>query len=106
MAIFLLLYYITAVSKCKQKQSQADLIEAIGNKDKKKKNKSGSDVEFTKNVIENLKMCVRIMKGTLEIDFRVLWERREVDVELWKRYTDVCVKILESSIAKDENIIN
>jgi hypothetical protein len=41
MAIFLILYYITAVSKCKQKTTQADLIAEAINKDKKKKNKGG-----------------------------------------------------------------
>lgn len=29
-----------------------------------------------------------------------------MDPELFKRYTDVCVKILESSIAKEEEVIN
>ena len=41
MTMFLILYYITTVAKCKQKVTQADIIaEAIG-KDKKKKGKQG-----------------------------------------------------------------
>lgn len=52
-----------------------------------------------------MKMVVKLIKDTLEIDFKILWERKEVDPELFKRYTDVCVKVLESSIAKDEDVI-
>lgn len=60
---------------------------------------------MSKVVIQNMKMVVKLIKDTLEIDFKILWERKEVDPELFKRYTDVCVKVLESSIAKDEDVI-
>jgi hypothetical protein len=48
-----------------------------------------------------MKMIIKLIKEALDIDFKTLWERKEVDQELFKRYTDVCVKILESNIAKD-----
>jgi hypothetical protein len=44
MAIFLILYYITAVTKCKQKTTQADLIVEAINKDNKKKKNKGGDI--------------------------------------------------------------
>ena len=50
-------------------------------------------------------MIIELLKDTLGIDYKILWERKEVDPELFKRYTDVCVKILESSLAKEEEII-
>jgi hypothetical protein len=100
MAMFLALYYITTVTKCKQKATQADMIAEAINKDKKKKNKGG-DIELSKVVTQNMKMIIKLIKEALDIDFKTLWERKEVDQELFKRYTDVCVKILESNIAKD-----
>lgn len=72
MAIFLILYYITAVSKCKQKTTQADLIAEAINKDKKKKNKGG-DIQLSKIVIQNMKMIIKLIKNTLEIDYKILW---------------------------------
>ena len=101
MVIFLILFYVTAVAKCKQKASQADMIaEAIG-KEKKKKGAKGQ-TELSRPVILNMKMLVSLIRETLHIDYKALWQRKEVDPELFKRYTDVCVKVLESSIAKDD----
>lgn len=42
--MFLILYYITVVTKCKQKTSQADLIAQAINKDNKKKKNKGGDI--------------------------------------------------------------
>ena len=101
MVMFLILFYITAVAKCKQKASQADMIAEAIAKDKKKKG-AKSDVELSRGVIHGMKMMVTLLRDTLGIDYKTLWERKEVDPELFKRYTDVCVKVLESSIARDD----
>ena len=50
-------------------------------------------------------MIIELLKNTLDIDYKILWEKKEVDPELFKKYTDVCVKILESSFAKDDEVI-
>jgi len=34
----------------------------------------------------------------------ILWEKKEIDTEFFKKYIDVCIKILESSLVKDEEI--
>lgn len=39
--IFLILFFVTAVAKCKSKTTQADMIAEAINKEKKKKNKGG-----------------------------------------------------------------
>ena len=44
------------------------------------------------------------MRDSLRVDFVVLWERKDIDGEFFKKYMDVCIKILESSMAKDEEI--
>ena len=44
------------------------------------------------------------MRDSLRVDFVVLWERKDIDGEFFKKYVDVCIKILESSMAKDEEI--
>lgn len=73
MAIFLILYYITAVTKCKQKTTQADLIVEAINKDNKKKKNKGGDIQLSKVVIQNMKMIIKLIKNTLEIDYKILW---------------------------------
>lgn len=50
-------------------------------------------------------MIIGLLRDTLDIDYKILWEKKEVDQELFKKYTDVCVKILESSFAKDDEVI-
>ncbi len=75
MTMFLVLYYITVVTKCKQKSTQADIIAETINKEKKKKNKGG-DIELSKVVIQNMKMIIKLIKDTLDIDFKTLWERK------------------------------
>lgn len=44
MAMFLILYYVTVVTKCKQKTTQADMIAEAINKDNKKKKNKGGDI--------------------------------------------------------------
>lgn len=55
--MFLILYFVTAVAKCKSKTSQADLITQAINKQKKRKNKGG-DIELSKDVIYNMKRLI------------------------------------------------
>lgn len=74
--MFLILYYITVVTKCKQKTSQADLIAQAINKDNKKKKNKGGDIQLSKIVIQNMKMVIKLIKDTLEIDYKILWERK------------------------------
>lgn len=79
MSIFLVLYLVTVVTKSKQKSTQADLlVDAINKENKRKKGKS-NDFEYSKNVIEGLKSIITLLKDTLEIDYKTLWERKEVD---------------------------
>lgn len=51
--MFIALFYVTAVTKCKQKLTQADIIaEAINKDNKKKGNKNkNNDVELSGKVI-------------------------------------------------------
>ena len=44
------------------------------------------------------------MKDSLRVDFVLLWERKDIDGEFFKKYVDVCIKILESSMAKHEEV--
>ena len=44
------------------------------------------------------------MRDSLRVDFVALWERKDIDGEFFKKYVHVCIKILESSMAKDEEI--
>ena len=62
--------------------------------------------ELTRTILENQKNCIILIKETLKINFVILWERKEIDTEFFKKYNDVCVKILESNIIKDEEISN
>ena len=72
MTMFLTLFYVTAVAKCKQKSSQADMIaEAIG-KDKKKKGGKG-DIELSRGVTHGMKMMISLLRDTLAIDYNTLW---------------------------------
>jgi hypothetical protein len=48
--MFLILFYVTAVAKCKLKTTQADMIVEAINKEKRKKNKGG-DIELSRVVI-------------------------------------------------------
>ena len=73
--MYLILYYITVVAKCKLKTTQADMIAQAINKDKKKKNKGG-DIQLSKHVIYNMKQLINLLKDTLEIDYKILWERK------------------------------
>lgn len=55
-------------------------------------------------MLENQKHCINLIKETLKINFVILWEKKEIDTEFFKKYVDVCVKILESQLVKDEEI--
>lgn len=38
------------------------------------------------------------------MDFTILWEKKEIDTEFFKKYIDVCIKIIESNLIKEEEI--
>ena len=65
MSIFLVLYLVTVVTKAKQKSTQADLLVDAINKENKRKKSKGSDVEYSRNVIEGLKSIISLLKDTL-----------------------------------------
>jgi hypothetical protein len=60
----------TAVKRAKQ--SQSDLLAG------KKKSRS-EGIELTRQVIDNQKACLQLLKESLKIDFVTLWERKEID---------------------------
>lgn len=102
MVVFLTLYFVSATSLKKQKP-QGDLITETMNRERgKKKQKHNENYEPTRLLLENQKHCINLIKETLKINFVVLWEKKEIDTEFFKKYVDVCVKILESNLAKDE----
>ena len=104
--MFICLYFITTTSLKKQKANQGDLIAQTMNKQKGRKKMRNENFELTRTILENQKNCIILIKETLKINFVILWERKEIDTEFFKKYNDVCVKILESNIIKDEEISN
>ena len=104
MVIFLVLFFVSTLSKRRQKTSKVDLLEEVTNKEALKK-KTKAESELSRIVIQNIKMIIVLLKETLDIDYKILWEKKEVDEELFKKYTDICVRILESSFAKDDEVI-
>ena len=103
MVIFLCLYFISATSPKKQK-AQGDLITETMNREKGRKKQKQDSFEATRRLVENQKVVVNLVKETLKINFVILWEKKEIDAEFFKKYVDVCVKILESTLVKDEEI--
>ena len=59
---------------------------------------------MSRQVLECQKRNIALIKETLSINFVVLWEKKEIDTEFFKKYTDVCIKILESSLVKEEEV--
>lgn len=45
-------------------------------------------------MLENQKKCIQLIKESLKVNFVLLWERKEIDTEFFKKYGDVCIKIL------------
>jgi hypothetical protein len=42
-----------------------------------------------------------LLNESLKVDFVTLWERKEIDTEFFKKYIDVCIKILESNLVRE-----
>lgn len=74
MVIFLTLFYISSVTKCKTKQTQADIINDAINKNQKKK--KTNDVELTDAVLEYMKKLILLLKDSLSLDYGRVWERK------------------------------
>lgn len=64
------------------------------NREKGRRKQKNENYEPTRLLIENQKNCISLIKETLNINFVVLWEKKEMDTEFFKKYVDVCVKIL------------
>ena len=103
MVMFLCLYFISSTSLKKQKGS-GDLMTDAMNRERGRKKMRHDNFEVTRLLLSNQKNCINLVKETLSINFVILWEKKEIDTEFFKKYVDVCVKILESSLVKDEEI--
>lgn len=94
MSIFLCLYFISATTLKKQKAAQGDIITDTINKEKGKKKVRNDSFELTRHILENQRKCIILIKESLKIDFTILWEKKEIDTEFFKKYIDVCIKII------------
>jgi hypothetical protein len=103
MVMFLCLYFVSATALKKQK-AQGDLIAETMNRERGKKKVRHDSFEPSRLLLDNQKNCVGLIKETLKVNFVLLWEKKEIDTEFFKKYVDVCVKLLESSLVKDEEV--
>ncbi|KAL4444819.1 hypothetical protein ABPG74_016027 [Tetrahymena malaccensis] len=96
MLAFLAFYYLNA--SCVKKPKKA----LISNEIRGKKEVSN---EYIEKIAEKQAILLRLFEESLLINFKTLWQRRDIDSQFFKYYYETSLKMLESKqLLKQQNI--
>lgn len=54
--------------------------------------------ETLEQLLKKQKKCLICLEESLEVDFKYLWNKRQIDGELFKYYVETCLTMLESKV--------
>lgn len=106
MIVFLILYFLNNTSIKKAKLSLKDELNDMTKESKKgaknKKPKKELNKDHQTVIIEKQAQALSILRKTLSINLRYLWNKRQIDDEFFKYFLEVSLKMLESKILLKE----
>jgi|JI61114C2RNA_FD_contig_101_468484_length_3691_multi_2_in_0_out_0_1 flagellar biosynthesis chaperone FliJ len=103
MAMFLGFFFLNS-TVVKKKASQGDIIAEAMNKEANKRKKKTIQADAFKTIAERQKQLLDCINDSLKIEFQVLWQRKNLDDEFLKYYTNLGMRVLESTFGKAEEI--
>lgn len=103
MSMFLGFFFLNS-TVVKKKAAQGDIIAEAMNKEANKRKKKTVHAETFKVIAERQKQLLDCINRSLSIEFAVLWQRRNLDDEFLKYYTNLGMRVLESTLGKAEDI--
>jgi len=70
------------------------------NKEANKRKKKAVQADAFKTIAERQQQMLDCINRSLEIDFPALWQRKHLDDEFLKYYTNLGMRVLESTLGK------
>lgn len=103
MGMFLSFFFLNS-TVVRKKAAQGDILADAMNKEANKRKKKAVQADAFKTIAERQKQMLDCINRSLTIDFPTLWQRKHLDDEFLKYYTNLGMRILESTLGKAEDI--